>query len=284
MVTISENVAPLPAECPSRTTAQAQRRDNYQHVHQLHQQGVTILQIAKQLQMARKTVRRYLNAPVYPEWAARRPQPRHKIDPYLPYLRQRWEEGCQVAVTLWQEIVARGFTGSSNAVYRAIKRWRADASGNAPPTPHASPPSPRRVTWWLLDLIKPKTESAGEPALSRDDASPSARQHFVEELCRQCPVIERARGLANTFIGMLRQSLAETFENWIDQVKQSDITELQNFASGLLKDRAAVVAALSLPWSNGQVEGQVNRLKLIKRQMYGRASFTLLRARVLHPP
>ena len=82
---------------------------------------------------------------------------------------------------------------------------------------------------------------------------------------------------------MVRERRARELESWIAAAENSGVSDLKNFARGLLKDKAAVVAGLSLPWSNGQTEGQVNRLKLIKRQMYGRASFALLRARVLAP-
>ncbi len=80
---------------------------------------------------------------------------------------------------------------------------------------------------------------------------------------------------------MVCQRCADLFETWLAQVEATGIPELQGFAAGLRRDKAAVTAALSLPYSNGQVEGQVNRLKLIKRSMYGRASFDLLRKRVL---
>ena len=80
---------------------------------------------------------------------------------------------------------------------------------------------------------------------------------------------------------MVRQRQADKFNNWIDEVRKSNIAELKSFVYGLLQDKKAVLAALSFQWSNGQCEGQVNRLKLIKRQMFGRANFDLLKAKVL---
>ncbi len=94
--------------------------------------------------------------------------------------------------------------------------------------------------------------------------------------------IEQAYSLAQTFGQLVRERKCQEFDRWIDLAKTTGIRELKSFAAGLLRDKAAVVAALALPWSNGQVEGQVHRLKLVKRQMHGRANFDLLRCRILN--
>ena len=83
---------------------------------------------------------------------------------------------------------------------------------------------------------------------------------------------------------MLSQQVPEKLDDWLEQMESCGVKKLQNFALGLRQDYGAVRAALIYDWSNGQVEGQVNRLKTIKRQMYGRANFDLLRQRVLGPP
>ena len=101
---------------------------------------------------------------------------------------------------------------------------------------------------------------------------------MLETFARLSPPVETASELAREFRRMLRQRDHEALSGWLERVKG---TELGQFAAGLRRDEAAVRAALRLPWSNGQVEGQVHRLKLVKRQMYGRAKFDLLRARVL---
>ncbi len=97
-----------------------------------------------------------------------------------------------------------------------------------------------------------------------------------------CPELEQARELAHAFNRMVRQRQADELEGWLAKGLKSGLAEFESFVRGLRGDMAAVKAAISYEWSNGQVEGQVNRLKLIKRQMYGRANFDLLRARVLH--
>jgi transposase len=95
------------------------------------------------------------------------------------------------------------------------------------------------------------------------------------------PIITHAYNLAQSFGRIVRQQYSKALEAWLKGATESGIIELRRFASSLKKDQAAIEAALSLPWSNGQVDGQINRLKLIKRPMYGRAHFDLLRRRVL---
>ncbi|MFO1434240.1 MAG: transposase [Candidatus Competibacteraceae bacterium] len=274
---------PLPR--PSRATAQPQRVARYQQVHALHHQGQPLLQIAHRRRMARKTVRRYLQASPFPGRAPRPPGHR-QIDRFLPYLRQRWQAGCQVATTLGRELSAEGFTGSFKTVARAVRPWRSTAPHDHPAaSPSSEPPSPRQVSWWRLAWSKPKKNNAGvatTPAPAVDHRRD--RHPFIQALCERCPAIRQAQRLGNAFIALVREHRAEDVDTWITAVLGSGLVELIGFVSGIPVDKAAVIAALSLPWSNGQTEGQINRVKLIKRQMYGRAKLDLLRVRVLHPP
>jgi transposase len=105
---------------------------------------------------------------------------------------------------------------------------------------------------------------------------------FIDQLMRLCPEVKKARELAQRFQKMIKQREADELDYWIEAATASQVKELEGFAEGLKKDREAVRGSLEYEWSNGQVEGQVNRLKLIKRQMYGRAKFDLLKARVLY--
>jgi len=274
---------PLPR--PSRATAQPQRVARYQQVHALHQQGQPLLQIAHRLRMARKTVRRYLQANTFPVRAPRPPGHR-QIDRFLPYLRQRWQTGCQVATTLWRELIAKGFTGSFNTVARAVRPWRLTALHDHPAaSPSPEPPSPRQLSWWLLAWNKPKKNTAVVATTPAPSVGHRLDRHaFIQALCERCPAIQQAQRLGNAFITLVREHRAQDLDPWITAVLGSGLVELVGFVSGILADKAAVMAAIRLPWSNGQTEGQINRLKLIKRQMYGRAKLDLLRVRVLHPP
>lgn len=104
-----------------------------------------------------------------------------------------------------------------------------------------------------------------------------------ERLCAHAPAVATTHQLAQAFIEMVQERQAPALEDWLARATASSIPELQTFTAGIERDKPAVVAALTLPFSNGQVEGQVNRLKLIKRMAYGRANFDLLRQRVLAP-
>ncbi len=191
------------------------------------------------------------------------------------YLCKRWEQGCHNAAQLTRELASRGFDGSYDMVRRRVARWRGAAVAKHSLAASLSPsrvlgpcPSSNRVAWWLL---------ADEQKLTpRENA-------FMDTLRRGCPEVEGAAGLAREFATMVRQRKPEALEEWIARTHTQRVgRELRTFAVGLKSDYAAVKAALATHWSNGQVEGQVNRLKLLKRQMYGRAKFDLLRLRVLH--
>ena len=108
-------------------------------------------------------------------------------------------------------------------------------------------------------------------------------KELLQDICEKSEGIKEARILANRFREMMESKQGHLLKDWIGEVLQSSIRELKGFAKGLLSDFKAVENALILPWSNGQVEGQINKLKTIKRQMYGRAGFELLRKRaILH--
>ena len=128
-------------------------------------------------------------------------------------------------------------------------------------------PSPRETAWLLR-------KSDSEP-----DALRPEERDYVDALCATCPALDRVRSLANDFAELLRKRDSSALDPWLIAAEKS---ELRGFGAGLRRDRDAVLAAVLFQWSNGQVEGQVQRLKLIKRTMYGRASFELLRRRVIN--
>ena len=256
------------------TAARERRLARYRQVMDLHVQGVSLREIGRRLGLHRSTVRRFVRAGQFPERATR--SYGHLTDRFEASLRQRWAAGCHNARQLYREVRSQGFRGSYCAVRRCVGAWR--EPGEAGHTPGTKPnpkrrgavtrPSSRRVAWMLL----------GEPEDRSDED-----QQLVEALCGRSPEIERATSLAREFGRMVRDRRAPALDGWIARARGTGIPrEMQRFAGGLLKDEAAVRAGLSLAWSNGQVEGQVNRLKLITRMMYGRGGFDLLRRRVLH--
>ena len=265
----------LPTRTLQRSTERiAVRQARFEEVRELYAQGATIRGIAIKFRMHRRTVRLLVNADECPERAPPRRRP-NQLDPYLPYLKRRWMEGCHNAGELWREIKAQGFAGCESAARHFIGRWRLHVAPELRRKRHLASGAPasriivlgaRTVTWSLL----------------RDANELNDKQRaFVTRLCEQQPEVVTAQRLVRRFQHLVSRRDAAAFDAWLMEAKGSKLPELMNFAAGLGKD-AAVRAALTCEWSNGQVEGQVNRLKTIKRQMFGRANFDLLRRRVLH--
>jgi transposase len=193
------------------------------------------------------------------------------LDAFIPYLQQRWREGCRKGVQLCQEIKARGFKGSHSTVLRYVRYLKlATAAGEIPPAPPDTSPlrraSVREVVWAMLC----------RPA-KRD----TTQQQLLAQLCEASPEIAQAHALSQEFQRLIRQRDLAGLEPWLEQAIRSQIPELRAFAVGLRREWEAIATTLCLPWSNGPVEGHIHRLKLLKRQMYGRAKFDLLRKRVI---
>jgi transposase len=228
---------------------------------------------AKALGISRTDFYRWLNRNTFVE---RKPLPRRErlIDPFAAYLRQRWDQGCHNGSTLFDEIVQQGFTGNYPMVTRFLQEWRQEWKLRRAREP-AKVLSPRQATWLLL--------RSGE----KSDKLTSTEQLLVQALIQQCPCAEQARELALSFFRLVRSRDVEALQRWRESAQESGIRSMADLSRGIGRDLAAVTAALSSPgsrWSNGQTEGQVNRLKMVKRQMYGRANLDLLRARVLPLP
>jgi transposase len=257
-----------PAQQQVKQDRRARRLARYQEIKSLEAQGLGQREIARRTGMARNTVKRFLRREQFPEIAARPPR-NGKMTPFAEYLRQRWRDGCCNAATLYEEIVAQGFTGSIDLVQRFVASWRTQPrcrkSGRHPPP---IVPTSGHLAFVLMNPDHPKVT---EPMRA-----------FVERLTGDNPVFAQAQALAIGFCRLIRERAVEGFAGWLEAVSSSAICELKGFAQGLLQDRAAVEAAMSSEWSNGQVEGQVNRLKFLKHSMYGRGGFDLLKARVLH--
>jgi transposase len=265
-----------PAELVRSKADEERKRQNrqrrvarYEAVKQMNSEGMSLSAIARQLGMHRETVRMFIRAASYPEKAAPYRKP-SKVAPFAEYLRRRWAEGCYNARQLFRELRQPGYAGCLAALRRYLQPWRGVLPSELcrkQAMPNFQPPPPQRTVWWLLrESRKLKTEERA----------------YVKELCRLSPEIKVGQELAQRFQSIVRGRLVEDFDSWRESVRGSGLGEFERFSNSLMKDEAAVRAGLSSEWSSGQVEGHVNRLKMIKRQMYGRANFDLLRARVLH--
>jgi transposase len=251
-----------------REESRAQRLALWQQVQELGSQGYTRKEIGQRCGLEAHTVCRYLRSSTFPERHQRSPSG-SRLDPYKPYLLQRWQEGCQNASQLWRELQEQGFVGGATAVRDCVHPWRAMGEAEGPhQVLTVKVPAVRALAWLLV----------------RPDPEEPERASMIEDLCAGCPPLGQVRQLAEGFFALVHGQAESDLSTWQARVENSGLKHLGALARGLDRDRAAVDAALREPWSNGPTEGHVNRLKLIKRQMYGRASFELLRRRVLLAP
>jgi transposase len=242
----------------------AKRQARFAEIARLHRQGMGARAIARTLGLARNTVRRWLRRGQAPTWhKGRRPS---IVDPYAAHLRRRWREGCHNAAQLWREIRAQGFPGQAVIVRRWVARLRAGDTA-------AMPTASARPVWRL-----PSSRQAARLLLTDAESLDDTERAFVDALTAASPEIRATQELAGTFAGLIKARDPAGLEPWLEAARGS---ALRDFADGLRRDLPAVRAALTLAWSTGPVEGHITRLKLLKRQMYGRAKFDLLRQRVL---
>jgi len=246
-------------------------------VHDLLAAGHTRRETAQVLGLDPGTVSRFAREPDPAALLVKATSRDSKLDPFKAYINQRWNQGITGAAVLHAELAAtQGWTGSVQAVRRYIRQFRtADGrtkAGRAGQRAPAGPPAPkpRQITRWLLS--RP----------GRLDADDQAQLAAVTACC---PHLDALAGHIASFAEMMthRQGLL-ALEDWLTRVEADDQPQLHSFATGIRRDQQAVTAGLALPYSSAAMEGNVNKIKMIKRQMYGRASFPLLRKRViLHP-
>ncbi|WP_067357823.1 ISL3 family transposase [Streptomyces noursei] len=256
-----------PAELPG-TQIIERTRHRYEDIHRLVEQGWSISAIARRLNLDRKTVRRFRDTDLDQLLAsARDRRPNGVLEPFKAYLNARFTEtqGQASGTRLFHEIHERGYRGSRQVVRKHLAALRA---GTAAPV-RADIPSPRKITSWIMRPRDTLTDSQEERLL---------------QVRLACPDITRACDLARTFADLIRHQRGYLLLQWIRQAEQDAPKPMQSFAGSLRQDLDAVTAGLTLPWSSGAVEGHVNRVKTLKRAMYGRASFQLLRTRILTQP
>jgi transposase len=274
----------VPVAPPVATSrAQQQIEDNrarrvaaYAQVRDLYQQGWTMKAIAAHVGRNRRTVNKYLQASTFPERQPRRRCPAF-LDPSKAYLLERWHAGFRNAGELCRAMQSQGFRGQYSIVadyvsrFRAAHRWVSQHHDSGVPATiieAATPLTPRGATWLVMRR---------EAKLTDDEKRPLAEIHAHEG------EIAEAISLTQEFPDLVRQRKTAQLETWLECAAASCLQAFKSFAKGLRADDDAVKAGVTLPWSTGPVEGQINRLKMLKRQMYGRASIGLLRQRVLHP-
>ncbi|MGW0252080.1 ISL3 family transposase [Nocardia goodfellowii] len=246
-----------------RVAVRTQQR--HAEVHALLAQGKSIRGIGTQLGLARGTARRFARAESPEELLVnnRTGYRASILDEFKPYLHQRWNQGCTNAAQLFDEITARGYRGQQNLVRTYLRAFRATAHIPVPPP---KPPAVRRVTAWIMT----------DPArIDPDD------QHSLDSILTTSPELDSLVGHVRAFATIMKELRGRDLERWMTTVDADDQPALHSFVRGLRRDQDAVTAGLTLPWSSGTVEGHVNRIKMLKRQMFGRAKPDLLRKRIL---
>jgi transposase len=242
----------------------------YQRVQELHATGMSLRKIGEELGLARNTVRKYFRQEPEPPLPTPRPLRESRLDPYEDYLLQRWSQGERNAAQLHREIRERGYPGSASMVRAYVAHLRTTTADGTPPRSRkerAQALSPRALRW----LLSRKRED-----LNREE------QTRLDQLLSLSPQVETLSALLQAFLKMVRERKHQDLRPWMVQAERSSIPELKSFVNGIERDYDAVHAALRLPWSQGITEGKVNKLKTLKRVMYGRAGFPLLRQRLLH--
>ncbi|MFG2133057.1 ISL3 family transposase [Streptomyces sp. NPDC048751] len=256
--------APDPSASPWPTGHRFADRTRARHaaVHALLEAGHSRRSVQRQLGMAWHTVKRFADAAKPEDLFTGQWQNRSSVlDDYKPYLDDRWNEGSTNAWKLWEEIVPLGYKGSYQRVRSYLREKR-----TSPRPVTARPPSPRAVAGWILR----HPDTLAEP-----------EQLQLKAVRTNCPELDALTRHVRSFAVMLTERQGERLPGWLDAVRQDDLPSLHTLAAGIDRDRDAVIAGLTLPWNSGVVEGHVNRIKMLKRQMFGRAGVQLLRKRVL---
>jgi transposase len=257
---------------PKNINGENERRCLYQQAVELHQQGLSGRAIARTLNLHRATIRRFLENETYPARMPRALRP-SLLDPYIDYLEKRLREDCWNAGQLWREVRARGYPGGTKMVSRYVtaRRSKSPLSPSAVRDPEIRLPLPvpsvEQVSWWMV--------------LAPGKLKPDEKT-FLESLSQVSGQAQEISQLIRKLVEIIKRQDENGLTVWLQQAQNSQVKEIRGFAFGLTKDEAAVRQAVISKWSNGQTEGQVNRLKTIKRQMFGRANFDLLKARVLY--
>jgi transposase len=244
-------------------------RERYAAVQQLVVAGHSLNGIAAQLRLDRGTVRRFAEATSVEQLLVKATNRTGKLDGYTDHLHARFQAGVTDAVVLHAELRQRGFTGSVQTVRRFLHPLRDTAPSPRPPSrtpPRPEVPKPRHLTRWIM--TDPRH-------LNEEETKRLATSLAI------CPELHATAEHVREFADMMNKHRGDRLTDWITRVQVDPLPALHSLITGLRRDLDAVTAGLTMPWNSGPVEGAVNRIKTIKRSMYGRASFSLLRKRIL---
>ena len=248
--------------------------EQWKEIRRLYLAGMELREISRTLGISVRSVYRYKDLEEPP------PRPAYKrrasvLDPYVPYLVRRWNEGCHNGRRLYREIREQGYSHSHTNVERLLAEFR---RANARGRPVSSVPRARKGA---VAGSFPSAKNVAALFMRREEKLTSEQADYLGRLGALDPALADARGLTQEFAGMARNLSGAGLDRWLREAEASEAPVMRRFAAGLKKDLSAVRAGLTEEWSNGPVEGFIHKLKLLKRQGYGRANFDLLKARTL---
>lgn len=254
----------------ARQERRLKRWKRYELIRYFSANGLSERRIAHLLNISRGTVIRYAKAEVFPE-RERNAQRPSILDPFLSYLESRFQGGCSNVRELWREIKEQGYPGSPSQISKWMAWRRHRPEREASVVTGALPPV----------MLLPSAKELTRLLMQQPDTLSEPEAWLLERLYT-IPEIITVKTLATDFQEIVRNRQPDRLDDWLVRCQQSRFGAFVRFANSLAQDYTAVGAALTTDWSNGQTEGQINRLKLLKRQMYGRAKLDLLRQRVMY--
>lgn len=272
IVLVSEAPEPGPQQAPQEEASGSpwptghrfadRTRTTHATVHALLEAGHSRRAIQRQLCMTSRTVKKYADA-AKPEdlFTGQWQNQTSVLDEDKTYLDDRWSEGCTTAWKLWEETVPLGYQGS----YQRVRAYLHDKR-TLPRAVTTRPLSPRTVAGWI-----PR----------RPDTFTETEQLQLKNIRAHCPELDALTRHVRSFASLLTARQGQRLPEWLDAVRRDDLPSLHTLTAGIDRDRDAVIAGRTLLWNSGAVEGHVNRIKVLKRQMFGRVGFALLRKRVL---
>ena len=262
---------PEPVTTPRRTYRLAERtRGRYADVQEHLARGLSRAAVARALNLDIQTVRRFANATCVEELLAKAEHRSTRLDPFIDLVNQRWNEGVTNAEAIAAELRTLGFRGDVQTVQRYLRPLRT-AGDTRRRRQIAAPTSPQ----------VPKPRQISRALLTHPDRLSEADALIVKAATMGCVHLERLQQHVRSFAKIMAQRRGGELPIWLDQVEADDLPELRSFATGIRRDLDAVINGLTLEHSSGAVEGNVTRIKRLKRDGYGRAKFGLLRAQIL---
>jgi len=251
---------------PKMTPAMKRREERRKEIKDLIAAGESIRGVTRNLKIARATVRRYLHHEhLLPDTRRKESKPTNP-ELYFEYLKQRWDSGCNNAAQLWRELHEQGYKGSHQTLRRYLESWRGNTGAK-----RSISGKPKILSVWRIAYLLQRHDVAKNPLENR----------LISKALEQIPGLAEAVSAVRQFTLLLKRRRGDLFSAWLRKATGSKDRSLRNMAVNMNGDRDAIKAAMELDWSNGQLEGQVNHIKVIKRQMYGRGRFGLFRKRVL---